>query len=171
MPLTDQDQHHLTAAEGYVELGMWLDANAELDEIDPEARHLPEVLKVRLSIYQGLKKWGLAQVVAVRLSDDEPENERWPAAHAMAARRVEGLESAKAILLAAVERLPRAAVLQYNLACYECQLGELAIARARLASAFRANPKLRIVSIDDNDLKPLWDWLGSDPGQIGFGPT
>lgn len=48
---------HLRAAEGYVELGMFLDANAELDEIAPDLRAAPEVLAVRLGIYSGLKKW------------------------------------------------------------------------------------------------------------------
>jgi len=53
MPLEPEDQNHLTAAQGYVELGMFLDANAELDELDPGVRHLPEVLGVRLEIYRG----------------------------------------------------------------------------------------------------------------------
>ena len=50
---------HLQAAEGYVELGMFLDANAELEEIDPDLRAAPEVLAVRLGIYTGLKRWEL----------------------------------------------------------------------------------------------------------------
>jgi hypothetical protein len=40
MPLSPDDQKHLTAAEGFVELGMFLDGNAELEEIDPEVRHV-----------------------------------------------------------------------------------------------------------------------------------
>jgi hypothetical protein len=46
MPLVENDLKHLTAAQGYVMLGMWLDANAELEEIDAEVRHVPEVLVV-----------------------------------------------------------------------------------------------------------------------------
>jgi hypothetical protein len=46
MPLEPEDQKHLIAAQGYVELGMFLDADTELDEIDPGVRHLPEVLGV-----------------------------------------------------------------------------------------------------------------------------
>ena len=55
MPLLPDDQRHLTAAEGYAELGMYLDANAELEEIDAEVRHVAEVLTVRVSIYAGLE--------------------------------------------------------------------------------------------------------------------
>ncbi len=34
---------------------MFEEANAELEEIDPGCRHLPEVLIARVAIYQGLK--------------------------------------------------------------------------------------------------------------------
>ena len=47
MSLESEEQTHLTAAHGYCELGMFLDADAELERIDAEVRHLPEVLAVR----------------------------------------------------------------------------------------------------------------------------
>ena len=71
------DQTHLTAAEGYVELGMWLDANAELKHIDPEVRASPPVAEVRLRIYRGLEKWELMQTVAPMLVLDGTKNSRW----------------------------------------------------------------------------------------------
>lgn len=55
MPLERPDQQHLLSAHGYVELGMFEEANAQLEEIDPFCRHLPEVLLVRVAIYHGLK--------------------------------------------------------------------------------------------------------------------
>ena len=54
MPLEGPDQLHLRAAHGYVELEMFEEANAELEEIDPFCRHSPEVLLARLVIYHGL---------------------------------------------------------------------------------------------------------------------
>ena len=44
MPLEGPDQLHLRAAHGYIELGLFEEANAELEEIDPFYRHLPDVL-------------------------------------------------------------------------------------------------------------------------------
>jgi hypothetical protein len=38
MPLENKDQRHLTVAMGYHELGMFLDADAELDRITSEER-------------------------------------------------------------------------------------------------------------------------------------
>jgi hypothetical protein len=46
MPLENTDRSHLRAAHGYIALGMFEEANAELEEIDPFCRHLPEVLTV-----------------------------------------------------------------------------------------------------------------------------
>ena len=52
MALEDGDLRHLMAAEGYLELGLPLEANEELERIDPDVRHVPEVLEVRLGIYR-----------------------------------------------------------------------------------------------------------------------
>jgi hypothetical protein len=52
------------AAHGNIELDLFDEANAELEEIDPFCRHLPEVLLARLAIYNSLKKWELLAVVA-----------------------------------------------------------------------------------------------------------
>jgi len=40
MPLEPPDQQRLKSAHGYIELGMWREANAELEEIDAFCRHL-----------------------------------------------------------------------------------------------------------------------------------
>src|SRR5690349_161573 len=62
MPLEPADRRHLVAAEGYLELGMALEANEELEHIEPDVRHVAEVLALRLQVYQQLGKWELMQV-------------------------------------------------------------------------------------------------------------
>jgi hypothetical protein len=59
VPLEPPDQQYWQAAVGYVELGMFQDANDQLEKIDPFNRAAPEVLAVRLAIYRELKKWEL----------------------------------------------------------------------------------------------------------------
>jgi predicted Zn-dependent protease len=132
MPLEPEDQQHLTRAEGYLELGMYLDANAELEEIDPDVRHVPEVLAIRVHIYSALKQWELMQTVAKKLAQHDPDNPAWPVSWAYATRRVDSIEAAKTILLSAVERFSDEAIFHYNLACYECQHGQLEEAKVRL---------------------------------------
>ena len=46
--LNPQDLKHLIAAQGYTELGMFQDADEEIENIDPEVRDLPEILVMRL---------------------------------------------------------------------------------------------------------------------------
>jgi len=65
MPLERSDSQYWQAAAGYVELGMFLEADTEIDKIDPFNRAAPEVLATRLAIYQGLEKWELMQEISV----------------------------------------------------------------------------------------------------------
>ena len=141
MPFEPTDQQHLTRAQGYVELGMFLDANEELENMDAEVRHLPEVLAVRVDIYSALKQWELMQVVAKRLAKYDPNNSQWWISWAYATRRVENVESAKIILLEAVKQHSKEPIIHYNLACYECQLGDIDRTKEYLEIAFELAPQ------------------------------
>jgi hypothetical protein len=55
MPLEPEDQRHITAAEGYIELGMFLDADEELECIKPDVRHVPKVLALRTTDLPGAR--------------------------------------------------------------------------------------------------------------------
>lgn len=74
---------------------MPLEADAELEEIDSEVRHVPEVLAVRLAIYSSLKKWNLLQVVAKKLALFDPQNAQWWISWAYATRRADCIEAAR----------------------------------------------------------------------------
>ena len=87
MPLEGTDQLHLRGATGYIELGMFEEANAELEEIDPICRHLPETLLARLAIYHGLEKWELLALVAKRLTEWNPKEPGFFVELAYATRR------------------------------------------------------------------------------------
>src|SRR5213596_189042 len=123
MPLEPPDQQHWQAAVGYVELGMFQDANDQLEKIDPFNRAAPEVLAVRLGIYHGLKKWELMREIAKRLADFQPNDIQWIASYAYATRRAESIPAAKEILLNAEPKFPEEAIIKYNLACYFCPDG------------------------------------------------
>lgn len=159
MPLERNDHQHLDAAQGYLALGMAEDANRELDGIDPFCCHLPEVLAVRLAVYEHSHRWGLAETVAKRLTATAPDDPLWPISLAYATRRLRSVAAARAILLEAAKTHPEEPTIQYNLGCYACQLGELENARAHLRRAFTSEPKYREIALDDPDLQPLWDLL------------
>ncbi len=159
MPLEPPDQQHLQAAIGYVELGMFQEANEQLEDIDPFNRAAPEVLAVRLAIYQGLKKWELMRQVAKCIAEFQPDDVQWTISLAYATRRADSIQAAKEILLSAESKFLKKALIKYNLGCYCCQLGELENAKNHLKKAFEIDSTLRLQALDDEDLRPLWDSL------------
>jgi hypothetical protein len=68
MPLEHPDQKHFEAACGYVQLGLFLEANDEPENVDPFNSAAPEILALRVEIYSSLKKWKLMAEVAQRLA-------------------------------------------------------------------------------------------------------
>ena len=98
MPFERADQQHLGSAHGYIELGMFKEANAELEEIDPFCRSAPEVLITRVIIYQALKKWDLMAIVAKKLVEWNPSEPGHFIDLAYATRRAESVRMAHAIL-------------------------------------------------------------------------
>jgi tetratricopeptide (TPR) repeat protein len=159
VPLEPPDQQYWRAATGYVELGMLLEADAELDKIDPFNRAAPGVLELRIAICHGLKKWELMREIAKRLAEFQPNDVQWTVSFAYATRRTESVETAKEILLNAEPKFPKGAVVPYNLACYECQLGNVESAKNYLKKAFQIDSNWRLTALDDSDLQPLWNDL------------
>ena len=159
MPLEPPDQQHWQAAVGYVELGMFQDANDQLEKIDPFNRAAPEVLAVRLGVYPGLKKWELMREIAKRLAEFQPNDIQWITSYAYATRRAESIPAAKEILLNAEPKFPQEGIIKYNLACYFCQIGDLQNAKIYLKKAFEIDLNWLMAALDDEDLKPLWDSL------------
>ena len=159
MPIEPPDQKFFEAAHGYAELGMFHDANEQLEKIDPFLRAAPEILALRIEIYRGLQKWELMTELTRRLTEFEPDNPQWPVSLAYATRRGNSIEAAKQILLNAERRFPKEAVIPYNLGCYCCQLGDLEAAKKFLRRAFQIDPAWRLIALDDIDLMPLWEAL------------
>jgi tetratricopeptide (TPR) repeat protein len=159
VPLEEPDRQHCQAAAGYVELGMFLEADTELDRIDPFNRAAPEVLGTRLAIYLGLEKWELMQEIAKRLADFQPNDIQWIISLAYATRRADSIQAAKEILLNAEPKFPKEAAIKYNLACYFCQTGEIQNAKNYLKQAFEIDLNCRVAALEDEDLKPLWESL------------
>ena len=159
MPLEPPDLQYWTAAVGYVELGMFQEANDQIESIDPFNRAAPEVLAVRIEIYRGLAKWELMQELAKRLTDFQPDDIQWTISLAYATRRADSIRAAKEILLNAESKFPKDAAIKYNLACYFCQTGDIKTAKSYLKKAFEIDLNWRMTALEDEDLKPLWDSL------------
>jgi tetratricopeptide (TPR) repeat protein len=157
--LEQPDRQYWQAATGYVELGMFLEADTELDRIDPFNRAAPEVLALRIAIYLGLEKWELMQEIAKRLVEFQPNDTQWTISLAYATRRANSIQAAKKVLLNAEPRFPEEPLIKYNLACYFCQTGDISTAKSYLKKAFEIDLNWRMAALEDEDLKPLWESL------------
>jgi len=159
MPLEPDQQLYLTVAAGFVELGMFLDAEAALDDIDAFCRGLPEVLAVRMKIYQALERWELMQAAAKRMVEYDPDDAQWWVLWAQATRHSSSVEAARLILVNALERHAHDAGIHFNLACYECQLGNIDGAKEHLKTCFDFDPSMRLKALVHEDLQPMWESL------------
>jgi Flp pilus assembly protein TadD len=159
-PLEPPDSHHLSAAQGWLGLGDWKEAVEELKQIAPERRQIPEALEVIREIFIQAGRWDMAARAAGHLVEMKPgEPETWIAlAYATRRKRGGGLGPAREILAKAQNRFPKEPVIAYNLACYECQLGNQQAALKWLRKAFAASRsrEMRSMALHDRDLEPLW---------------
>jgi len=71
------DLRCLEAAQGYVTLGLYMQANRELEQMSADTRLWPEVLAVKLGIFDGLRLWDLVDVTARQLNESANGNIRW----------------------------------------------------------------------------------------------
>jgi Flp pilus assembly protein TadD len=69
---------------------------------------------------------------------------------------------ARDLLLPAASQFKKNGLIRYNLACYECQLGNLPEAKRWLAEAFALHnsKQTKLDALNDPDLEPLWQHIG-----------
>ena len=127
--------------------------------IEPEDKTRTEVLGARIALYITAKKWDMAAAVVSHLVKVDPENEAWWINLAYSVRRSEGIKQGKAILLTTQAIHPKVAMIAFNLACYASVTGRMKEAKVRLRHAIALDKDIRRLALDDEDLKPLWDWI------------
>jgi hypothetical protein len=95
---------------GYIGLGMWNDAVAQLEKMPHEFRLLPAYMELRLLISEHFEKWDMAEVVEGHLAKSHPENAFYWIEWGRAARRSISLQRAIDVLLDAEKHHPNEAV-------------------------------------------------------------
>ena len=159
-PLEPPDSHHLSAAAGWLGLGNITEAGLELGKIAAQFSSHPDVLAVRCDIHLQDRNWDAAAEVAGTLTRLEPQEPGAWISLAYATRRKTGggISQARAILIQAQRNFPKQTIIAFNLACYDCQLGNLDAAKAWLDKACTLGDARRIkhMARQDPDLEPLW---------------
>ena len=160
MELSHSDKRAMERAEGWLELHLPLEANEELEEVQPQLRAHPEVLKLRYAVYSAAKKWDMALEVASFLHRQLPDDEFGGVHAAVALFRLGRTQEAKDLSLKLVPRFPKDTWVPYNLACYCAQLGEIPEAERWFQAAMALDKDtVRRMAIDDPDLEPLWQGI------------
>jgi predicted Zn-dependent protease len=150
-------EKHLAYAVGYLDLGLHAEARAELAALPREVLGTPAALALNMEISMAESKWDEVLALAEALVGNDAKQERPWVAWAYALRELDRTQEAQEILLAGRRMIARPSVLvDYNLACYACLLGELEEARALLTEVFARDKSWREMAKEDPDLAALF---------------
>jgi Flp pilus assembly protein TadD len=121
----------------------------------------------RIELYMEAKNWEPLVAVAMAVARADPDQERAWIGWAYGLRCLERVAEARTVLLEAeVHHGKTSALLHYNLACYECLLGDLTAAMGRLRRARKLGGKqFKAMALDDDDLRAMRDEIAA-MGQI-----
>lgn len=155
MNLPEQYQRVLLSAQGYCELGMAAEGLVELDALPSEWQQHPSVAEMRLIALMQAKRWKVALTAARELMRLSPEKNIGYIHAAFCLHELGQTEAARQALLAGPQTLHADPIYHYNLACYECRLGQLESARQRLEKTFMIDKKFREFAKTDPDLAAL----------------
>lgn len=145
------DQHHLSAAAGWLELGAVDEAESEVSRIAPANRDHPGVLDLRWHILAERKNWEAALEVA-RLHLHAAPSSPAPWIHqSFALHELKRTEEAFAELLPQADRFANVGTIPYNLACYTCRLGRLEESRHWLRRAAKVQGRKETLAMASTD--------------------
>ena len=156
-PLEPPDRFHWLAAQGWLELGDHREAMGELEKLSPSLGSHPDVLETRWQICARQGQWEAALDIASSLTDVKPEHPVAWIHRSFALHELKRTLEARENLSRVIDRFPEDETMRYNLACYECQLGNLSTAMEWLGKALGLGDRQQILrmAMDDSDLAPL----------------
>jgi len=149
---------------GYVDLGMWQEANDELETLPNEFKTRQEVLSARLELLMAMHRWEDGANLAQSLCKLWPNHNEFYVRTAFCLHELKRTVDAKAVLVNGPEQLKDEAVYFYNMACYEAQLGNVKEAKRHLSVCFRMEKKFKAEALEDPDLEPVWSVIEDKSG-------
>lgn len=155
------DKHHLSAAIGWLELGNLAEAIGERAQISDVYEEFPEILELDWQLSSKSADWNAALVASERMCRIHPDNPSGWICQSYSLHELGRTQEAWDRLRAVVDRFEEESTMSYNLACYACQMGELAESRIWLKRAIEVSDEYRKMAESDPDLEPLKGELGS----------
>ena len=163
MNLEPPASHHLSSAQGWLELGNAEEAQAELDQIAAEFHTHPEVMEVRWQVLAQLKHWQECVDLGMEFLKLFPSKSTGWVHRAYALHEMGDTQGALNELLPALKRFPDSWLVRYNLACYYCRLKQNEEALRLFEQACRLGDvkHLKEMAMEDADLEPIRDKIAS----------
>ena len=155
-------RHTINAAEGWLLLGDWGSAEAELESLPAELQRDASVLTLRASILMAGKQWQRLVETCGELVRERPEESFGWIHRSFALHELKRTSEAWELLLPAVKHFPKEWLIRYNLACYAAQLGRLDEAVSLLEESMKLGNAREIAKMakEDPDLEPILPLLG-----------
>ena len=147
-------------AEGYYELGLYVDAWEQLDKLPVEDLAEADILSFRLTLLLALNRWDDAIALGVGCCRAFPTREEFFLRTADALVRLADYEKATALLKRAPESLSAQAEYHYMLARCASLAGQVEDAKKALHDCFKRDKFQRQRALDDPDLAAVWNALG-----------
>lgn len=154
-------ERKLLAADGFLDLGMFAEAWAELDRIAAGEQERAEVLIARVRLTERLKLWPEQLRAAWRLQEMFPDNAQWLLFMVQACDELGDLEHSRIVVEEAARRFPQKTGVLYQRARLAGRLGHVAEARERLRAVL-AMPHL--------DADTIRGWAAKDPAFADLWP-
>lgn len=162
-PLDYPDRHFVRAAEGWLELGDSAEAARELKLVSRAAEGHPDVLELRWRLHALHGQWNDALEVAEKVTSMVPDRASGWIHQSYCLHELKRTSEAWDLLLEKVGKFPKESIIPYNLACYACQMGDMAAAKEwlRKAAKLRTREEIRAMAANDPDLGPIRDFIES----------
>lgn len=161
-------EHGVRAAQGWFELGLAAEAEAEIARLPGPTQRLPEVLKLRFHAARACKRHDAALEIATGLMEVAAD-ELWGWLYRSQALHWLGRTTeAHDLLMPLQRRWPKAFEIPYDLACYCAQSGQIEDATewfTKAAKLTKHPAAVRSMALSDPDLKPLWPEIQA--GRLG----
>lgn len=167
MSLPREVARQLDAAFGYLELSMPEEAWEELDLIAYKYQEeLPvELGRVDIRMRQG--RWHDALAMAERICSKHPSEAAGFISRSFCLHCLGRTNDALDKLLESPASAHQVPTYHYNLACYQCQLGDIEEARSRLIKAVGMDRSYIEFARQDPDLKPIWPEIDTLAARVG----
>ena len=152
--MTDTDRK-IVAAQGYVELGLFDEARAELNSLPESFSRRSDVVEIVVLCCMGERRWEEALEQATLLCQISPKEPGGFIHAAYCLHEMGRTREAVEVLIHGPPTLHGKAVYFYNLGCYHARLGNIKGAVEMLRQAFLKDETLRRDAKRDPDLNSL----------------